>query len=74
MLRRVALVRTEVPPKHRFSGEPNGATSQKTPFFVVLLYFTLLSNSVKWGRIWQGRLWIKKCHFASGGGDGLEYM
>jgi hypothetical protein len=35
LLRRVALVRTEVPPKRRFLQEPHGVTTQKTPFFIV---------------------------------------
>jgi hypothetical protein len=35
MLRRVALVRTEVPPKRRFLQQPHGLTSQKTPLFLV---------------------------------------
>jgi hypothetical protein len=47
MLRRVALVRTNVsvepgasvirvPPKRRFLQEPHGVTAQKTPFFIVI--------------------------------------
>jgi hypothetical protein len=35
MLRRVALVRTDVPPKRRFIQDPHGATSHKTSFLVV---------------------------------------
>jgi hypothetical protein len=41
MLRRVALVRTDVseelttPPKRRLLQEPHGVTSQKTQFFIV---------------------------------------
>jgi hypothetical protein len=43
MLRRVALVRTDVsedfsayfPPKRRLLQEPHGVTFQKTPFFIV---------------------------------------
>jgi hypothetical protein len=48
MLRRVALVRTDVseeltasvPPKRRFSQEPHGITSQKTQFFIVTVVKT----------------------------------
>jgi hypothetical protein len=36
MLRRVALVRTDVPPKRQFLQEPHGVTSQKTAFFIVI--------------------------------------
>jgi hypothetical protein len=40
VLRRVALVKTEVSPKRRFLQEPHGAISQKTTFFVVPLVKT----------------------------------
>jgi hypothetical protein len=32
--------RHQVPPKHRFLQEPHGVTSQKTPFFIVLVLFS----------------------------------
>jgi hypothetical protein len=35
MLRRVALVRTEVSEERRLLQEPSGVTSQKTAFFIV---------------------------------------
>jgi hypothetical protein len=35
MLRRVALVGTDVPSKRRFLQEPHGVTTQKTEFFIV---------------------------------------
>jgi hypothetical protein len=35
MLRRVALVRTDVSKEHRFLQEPHGVTSKKTPFFII---------------------------------------
>jgi hypothetical protein len=35
MLRRVAVVRTDVSEKRRFVQEPHGVTSQKTRFFIV---------------------------------------
>jgi hypothetical protein len=35
MLRRVALVRTDVSEERRFLQEPHGLTSQKTEFFIV---------------------------------------
>jgi hypothetical protein len=34
ILRRVPLVRTNVPPKRPFLQEPHGVTSQKTTFFI----------------------------------------
>jgi hypothetical protein len=34
MLRRVALVGIDIPPKRRFLHEPHGVASQKTVFFV----------------------------------------
>jgi hypothetical protein len=34
MLHSVALVRTDIPPKHRFLQEPHGITSQKMAFFI----------------------------------------
>jgi hypothetical protein len=44
MLRRVALVRTEVPPKRRFLQEPCGVISQKTPFYHMMLLISLKSS------------------------------
>jgi hypothetical protein len=35
MLRRVAIVRTDVSEDRRFLQEPHGVTSQKTPFFMI---------------------------------------
>jgi hypothetical protein len=35
MLRRVALLRTDVRPKHQFLQEPQSVTSQKTALFIV---------------------------------------
>jgi hypothetical protein len=35
VLRRVALVRTDVPPKSWFLQVPHGVTSQKTAFFTI---------------------------------------
>jgi hypothetical protein len=35
MLRRVALVRTDVSEERRFLQEPHGLASQKTAFFIV---------------------------------------
>jgi hypothetical protein len=43
MLRRVALIRTEVSDEHRFLQEPHGVTSQKTAFFRVIAVKNLKS-------------------------------
>jgi hypothetical protein len=36
MLRREALVKTDVSEELRFLQEPHGVTSQRTPFFIVI--------------------------------------
>jgi hypothetical protein len=41
MLHCVALVRTDIPPKHRFLQEPQGIISKKTAFFIILHCFQL---------------------------------
>jgi hypothetical protein len=49
LLRRVALVRTDVseePGASRFLQEPHGVTTQKTPFFIVTAVKT--SNLTSW--------------------------
>jgi hypothetical protein len=52
MLRRVALVRTDVPPKRRFLQEPHDVTSQKTPFFGYLKF------AVHWACGSLGLVWF----------------
>jgi hypothetical protein len=51
MLRRVALVRTDVPQKRRFFQEPHGVTSQKTSFFIVTAVKT--SNFIYTNNFWR---------------------
>jgi hypothetical protein len=46
MLCRVALVRTNAPPKRRFLQEPQGVTSQRTAFFIVTAVKTSYLTSV----------------------------
>jgi L-alanine-DL-glutamate epimerase-like enolase superfamily enzyme len=41
MLRRVALVRTDVSEKRQILQDPHGVTSQKTAFFIVTAVETL---------------------------------
>jgi hypothetical protein len=51
MLRRMALVRTEVSPKRRSLQESHGVTSQKTAFFIVTAvkttYLTIIQEILK---------------------------
>jgi hypothetical protein len=42
MCRHVDLVRTDVPPKHRFTQDLHGATSQKTAFFFFAITLHIL--------------------------------
>jgi hypothetical protein len=59
-LRRVALVRMNIPPKRRFLQEPHTVTSQKTAFFKIKLGKSLLltQRSLNANGCFTGKCWI----------------
>jgi hypothetical protein len=60
LLRRVALVRTDVSEEPRFLQEPHGVTTQKTPFFIVTAVKT--SNLTKENKIMHAECKILVFH------------